>query len=155
MNTMTPAPIQPRTARRATRRSPGFTLVEAIVGIVILSVAVPPMLWAIRQAHLHRIGQVLASRARWLAQERLEDVIADRHSATRGYAYLIAANYPAEASIAGFPGFTRSVALQETAADLSSAGTGYMKATVTVSYTDAGAVPRTLSLSTEVTDYVP
>jgi prepilin-type N-terminal cleavage/methylation domain-containing protein len=154
---MSPAPRQlpPATLRAVARRSRGFTLIEAIIGMVILSVAIPPMLWAVRQAHLHRVGQLLASRARWLAQEGLEDVIADRHSNTRNYPYLAAANYPAESSIAGFPGFSRSVSFQETAADLSSPGTGYMKVTVTVSYTDAGAVSRFISLSTEITDYSP
>ena len=30
----------------------GFTLIETIAAIVILSLAIPPMLWAVREAHL-------------------------------------------------------------------------------------------------------
>jgi prepilin-type N-terminal cleavage/methylation domain-containing protein len=133
----------------------GFTLIEAIAAVVILSVAVPPMLWAIQQAQAHRVNAILACRARWLAAEKLEDVMADRHSGTRGYSYLVPSNYPHEPSIAGFPGLTRSVGLVETGPDLISAGSGYMRATVTTTYTDVAGVPRSLTLTTILTDYTP
>ena len=135
-------------------QKPGFTLTESIVAVVILSIAVPSMLWAVRGAHRDRIAPILACRARWLASERLEDIIADRHSRTRGYSYLTAVHYPAEGAIAGFPGFTRSTALSETTADLVTSGAGYMRATVTVSWTDSGVV-RSLALATVLTDYTP
>ena len=125
--------------KRTSRR--GFTLMESIAAIVILTIAIPPVVWALRQGHVQRIDPVLTSRARWLAAEKLEDVIADRHSTTRGYDYLIAANYPAEGSITGFPGFSRSVTLTETEADLVTAGSGYMQVTVTVSWTDGKPSP--------------
>ena len=135
-----------------TRRR-GFTLVETIAAIVILAVALPPLLWAIRDAHVQRVNPVMASRARFLATEKLEDVIADRHSTTRGWDYLVGANYPNESSISGFPGFSRSVTLNETAADLTSAGTGYMTITVSVAWADATATPRTLAVSAVTTEY--
>ncbi|MHC5002827.1 MAG: hypothetical protein ACYTJ0_06855, partial [Planctomycetota bacterium] len=128
-------------------------LIETIAAIVVLSLGIPPMLWAVRGAHEHRANPLLYSRARWLATEKLEDVIADRHSTTRGYAYLDAVNYPAEATITGFPGFSRSVTLTETTADLVTAGTGYMTVEVTVSFTDAGGTARSLSVSTVLTEY--
>lgn len=131
----------------------GFTLIEAISSIVILTIALPPMLWAIRDSHVRRVNPMMSSKARWLAAEKLEDIIADRHSTTRGYSYLVAGNYPAENPVSGFIGFTRSVAFAETGADLVTAGTGYKRATVTVSWTDATATARSLSLSTVVTDY--
>ena len=129
---------------RRTRR--GFTLIEGVTAVVIIGTAMPPMMNA-----------VLASRARWLTCEKLEDVIADRHSTTRGYAYLIASNYPAEASITSFPGFTRSVTLLETSSNLTTptVGGGFMKVTVSASYSDASQVARTVSLSTVVTNYTP
>lgn len=136
-----------------TRR--GFTLIEAIAAIVILSVSVPAMLWAVRTAMLRRVDPIMASRARWLATERLEDVIADRHSPSRGYTYVVNANYAAEASITGFPGFTRSVNIAETAVDLTSTGTGYKTVRVSVGYTDSRGTARTLSLATVITDYTP
>jgi prepilin-type N-terminal cleavage/methylation domain-containing protein len=145
-----------KNTQRPTRpRSRGFTLAESITAIVILSISVPSMLWGVRQAHTHRANRVLASRAHWLAVERLEDVIADRHSSTRGYSYLIPANYPAEATVPGYPGYSRAVAFTETTANLSTPGSGYMRATVTVTYTDASGASRSLPLATELTNYTP
>ncbi len=136
-------------------RRRAFTLIEAIVSVVILSTALPAMLFAVREAHRDRVSPVKASQGRWLATEKLEDIIADRHSTTRGYTYLVNANYAAEASISGFPGYTRSVAISETAANLVSAGTGFKKVTVTVGWTDARGVARSLAIATVLTDYTP
>src|SRR5262245_50128613 len=101
----------------------GFTIIEAVVAVVLIGVALPPMLWALRQEHKNRVRPVMASEAGWLAIEKLEDIIADRHSTTRGYTYLAPANYPTENPVAGMTGFSRSVTFTETGADLVSAGT--------------------------------
>ena len=76
-----------------TRR--GFTLIESIAAVVILAIAVPPMMFAVRDAHVQRVNPMLVSKARWLATEKLEDVIADRHCDSRGFDYLTGGNYPA------------------------------------------------------------
>ncbi len=131
----------------------GFTLIEAIAAMVILSVALPPMLWAVRDAQVRRIGPVMASRARFLATEKLEEVIADRHGTTRGYAWVITSRYATESPVAGFAGFDRTVTVTETGADLVSAGAGYKTVTVTITWTDAGGVGRSLTVSTVITDY--
>lgn len=133
----------------------GFTIIEAVVAMVLIGVALPPMLWALRQEHRNRVRPVLAAEAGWLAVEKLEDIIADRHSTTRGYGYLVAGNYPAENPVAGVTGFSRSVTLAETGPDLVSAGTGYKKATVNVTWLDGTGTSRTTTLSTIVTDYTP
>lgn len=132
-----------------------FTLIETIAAVVILAVAIPPMLWAVRDAHVGRVDSVLSSRARWLATEKLEDVIADRHSTTRGYGYLTAGNYPAESPVTGFANFSRSVSLTETDADLITPGSGYMNVTVSVTWNDAMGTARTMAISTVLTDYTP
>lgn len=137
------------------RRSRGFTLIEMILAIVVISVAFPPMLWAIQGAQATRVAPVLFSRARWLASEKLEDVIADRHAATRGYSYVLTGNYPAEAPVSGFTGFTRSVAVVETGPKFVVGGTGYKTVTVTVGWTDGRGTPQTLALSTVLTNYTP
>ena len=147
--------MSPGRAQRRARRRRAFTVTETVISLVILSVAVPPMLWAIRQQEHDRVSPILASRARWLASEKLEDIIADRHSTTRGYSYVTSGHYSNESSITGFPGFTRSVSITETAGDLSSTGTGFKKAVVTVGWTDPGGIARTLAISTVVTDYTP
>ena len=135
------------------RRRRGLTLIEAIAALVLLTIAVPPTLWAIGDAQVQRAGAVLATRARFLATEKLEDAIADRHDPNRLYAYVVNANYPAESAITGFPGFTRTVSVAETAANLSSAGTGYKTVTVTVGWTDPRRGARSLVIKTVVTDY--
>ena len=144
-------------ARARTRR--GFTLMETVAAIVILSLAVPPMLWSVSQAQRQRVNPVLASKARWLAVQKLEDIIADRHSASgsRGYSYLQTANYPDEnpGDITGYPGFARTVTFNETEADLVTAGSGYMTVTVTVTWSNADGASRSLAISTVITDYVP
>ena len=141
-----------------TARRTGFTLIETVAAIVILAVAVPPMLWAVTEAQRQRINPMLASRARWLAVEKLEDVIADRHSTTRGFTYLITANYPAENPVPGYAGFTRTVTFLETKADLVTIAPpplGYMTVTVTIGWNDADAQARTLAISTVLTEYTP
>ena len=141
-----------------TARRTGFTLIETVAAIVILAVAVPPMLWAVTEAQRQRINPLLASRARWLTVEKLEDIVADRHSSTRGYSYLISANYAAENPVPGYAGFTRTVAFLETKADLATTAPpplGYMTVTVTVGWNDADAEARTRAISTVLTEYTP
>lgn len=141
--------------RRRTSHHRGATLIEAIAAIVIASVALPSMLWAMQGAHASRVDPVLATRARWLAGEKLEDIIADRHSTTRGYTYVVSGNYPVEAGVSGFSNFSRSVAITESGVELSGAGTGYKSIAVTVGWTDGRGQARTLSLSTVLTSYTP
>lgn len=144
---------------RGRGQRPGFTLLETITAIIILSIAVPPMLFAVRESHRQRVNPLFTSKACWLLTEKLEDIIADRQSTSgnRGYNYLVSSNYPAEAkgTISGYPQFSRSVSFTETKADLATAGGGYMKVTVTVGWTDGNGNARTLSIVTVVTDYDP
>ncbi len=146
----------PRRNPAIPRNDRGFTLVEAICAIVIISIALPAMFWTMRDAQTKRADPVLANRARFLAQERLEDIIADRHSTTRGYTYVVAGNYASESAVAGFTNFARSVAIVESGSNLvANSGTGYKSVAVTVTYKDARNTTRSLSLSTVVTDYTP
>jgi prepilin-type N-terminal cleavage/methylation domain-containing protein len=143
----------------ASARRRGFTLIETVMAIVILAVAVPPMLWAVRQAHDQRANPVMASTARWLAVEKLEDMIADRHStdAAFGYANLSGGT---ENPVPGHDGYVRTTAVSEHGAwdnvgQTWSAGTGYTTITVTVQWTNAHGDSQNLSISTVVTDYTP
>ncbi|MEM7229572.1 MAG: type II secretion system protein [Planctomycetota bacterium] len=138
--------------RRQTR---GFTLIETIAAIVILAMAIPPIFWALRDGATRRVGALQASQARWHATDKLEDIIADRHSTTRGYDYVITGNYAAESPIAGANAFSRTVSISETAADLVTVGTGYKTVTVTVSWTDLLGTSNDLAVSTVVTDFQP
>lgn len=133
----------------------GFTLVETIAALVILAMAVPPMMFALRQATVDRMDPIRFSQARWLATERLEDILADRHSSTRGYGYIIQANYPPEAAVASNPAFARRVRILETGADLRTPGIGYKTVTVVLSWTDSKRRPQSLEVATVLTELQP
>jgi Tfp pilus assembly protein PilV len=137
----------------ASGRRTGFSLIEAIGAVVLLSVAIPPMLWAIREAHIQRVDPMMISRAHWAVSDKLEQIVADRNSASRGYGYIVSSNYPPESAVPGAPGMNRSVTVTETGANLSSPGSGYKRVTVRVGWTDARSVPRTLAVSTVVSEY--
>jgi hypothetical protein len=64
---------------------------------------------------------------------------------SRGWAYLLPANYPNEPAVPGFTNFSRTVTLTETEVDLSTPDSsgGYMIVEVEV----------TLSVSTVLTEY--
>lgn len=142
--------------RRGLSRAGGaFTLIEAIIATIVLGTAMPPMLVGVRDASARRTDAIMASRARWLASERIEDALADRHSAARGYAWVLTSAYPAEPSVAGFASFARSTTVTETGAALSGGGTGYKTVTCTVSWRDGRGTARSLSLSVVVTSYTP
>ena len=132
-----------------------FTLAETIGALVVLSIAMPPMLWAMRDAQVKQVNTVMASHAMWLAREKLDDIAADRHSLSRGYKYLNTRNYPAELPIANDPAYTRTVSFNETRADLVKPGKGFMTASVTVAWTDATDEDRSVRVRTVLTDYKP
>ena len=108
---------------------------------------------AVEAQPVRRADPTLVIRARWLASEKLEMIIADRHSASRGYPYVTSGNYAAEPSVAGFAGFSRSVSVSETGADLVGAGTGYKNVAVSVSYTNGSGQAQTFRLATVLTEY--
>lgn len=114
---------------------------------MVLGVALPPMLWAIGAAQDQRVDSVMASRARWLAMEKLESIVADRYSPERGYDWLDEANYADEAAVAGYPDFSRSVAITPVGADLEPGEDVHRRATVSVSYESARGETQTVSLS--------
>ena len=133
----------------------GFTLVETIAALVILAIAVPPMMFALRQATVDRIDPIRFSQARWLATERLEDLIADRHSTTRGYDYLSESHYPFEPALTSNPAFARRVHITETGPDLRTPGDGYKTATVTLTWTDSKGRAQSLQVATVLTELQP
>ncbi len=130
----------------------GFTLVELIAAVVVLSVAVPPMLWTLREAQLTRADAILAVEAQWLASDQIEAVLADRHSTTLGYDHVTTSNYPTEDPVTGAPMFARAVSVRETEADLVTPGTGFKVVEVTVSWTTTRGRTHDLVIATVVTE---
>lgn len=58
----------------------GFTLVEAVIAIVVLSIAVPATMAMIRDATVARADSTLTSRALWLGSAVSEQILADAAS---------------------------------------------------------------------------
>ncbi len=117
----------------------GFTLPEVVMAIVVLGIALPPILFSLGKGARDAVYFEHHGIASALAQEKMEALVADRHSSNRGYPYLTNANYAAENPVSGFAGYLRSVSITEVAAsDLStaSAGSGYKKVVVTVTYSN-------------------
>jgi prepilin-type N-terminal cleavage/methylation domain-containing protein len=153
MTTRAGRPCEAERGRVALRR--GFTLIELLIAVVVLAVATPPLVLALSDATVRRSSRTLEERARWLAAERLEEIIADRHSAARGYNHITTGNYPAQSTIAGFAGFSRTVGVNTTGPNFAAGGTGYKTVTVTVSWTDPRGGAKSFALSSVVTDYTP
>jgi type II secretory pathway pseudopilin PulG len=131
----------------------GFTLMELIASILLLSIALPPLVVAMRDGVVRQAAVNQRAVARWLAHARLEEVIADRHSASRGYGAVVTGFYAAEAPVSGWPGFNRTVTITETGPNLSTAGTGYKVVTVTVTWRDTIRGASNLQIQTVLTDY--
>jgi prepilin-type N-terminal cleavage/methylation domain-containing protein len=146
-------------------RDQGFTLIETVIVVVILGLSLGvliPFTVSLRNS----AAPVLTQQAALLAQEKLEQIVADRLDRTtpRGFTYATTSgNYPAESPIAGVTGFNRSVAIAcVTTTNLNAAGTvpnpscalsdartDYARVTVTVSNSFLGNV----TAATLITNY--
>lgn len=129
-----------------------MTLVDVIATMVLIGIAVPPMMIALRDSAQRHADNFQRISARWLAAEQLETALCDRHHPGRGYAYVISTNYPSETLGA----FSRSATVTEVSNDLATnqASSGVKRVTVQVQW-NALRSTQTLQLSTVVTDYTP
>lgn len=123
----------------------GFSLVELIAIIVLLSVGLVSLLQvfgtATRSIGNNVDGQIGAQ----LAQERAERVLVDRR--VRGYSYMLAGNYPNESPIAGFPNYARTTTFSPlTVAPCTPGGTCQQ---VVVTVTQAGQLVGEITLMVE------
>ena len=127
-------------------RRPAYVLVELIVMVTLIGLSIPFFMALFAEAGRTSARPDLEAVAQNLAREKLEILSADKHNPSRGYAYLVSANYPAESPVTGFL-MGRSVAFTDvSSADLSTvqSGSGFRKAVVTVSW-QGGAETATLS----------
>ncbi|MBI1819566.1 MAG: type II secretion system protein [Nitrospirae bacterium] len=126
------------------RNQRGFTLIEVIITIVLLAILTSGLMAMFTTFSQSNGDPSVMIQASELAQEKMDQVIADRYNPARSFNYVTTANYPAENPVAGFTGFNRSVnvifvntgALDTT---VSPGPTNYKKITVTVN-SNAGSV---------------
>ena len=121
---------------RHRRTQRGFTLVELVMTLMLLVIGVPALITLGNQClqNLHQGAFVTTASA--LSQEKLEHILADVACDSRGPAYIIAGNYPAENPVTGFPGYTRSVTI---AADSTFNGIVFRNVQVTTTAPDGTA----------------
>ncbi len=97
----------------------GFTLIETIIAIALTGIVawaiVLPLATSLQSSH----SPVLTQQALALVQERIEQILADRHDRTtilpvpKGFEYATTpASYPPEAPVAGFADFSRTVLIE-------------------------------------------
>jgi prepilin-type N-terminal cleavage/methylation domain-containing protein len=147
----------PRSAIR-NPQSNGFTLIETIITLVVLSIAMIGVLSVFTVGISKSANPVITDQAIQLAQEKMDIIMGDRLNSARGYGWITAAvnPYTAENPVTGFAGFSRSVNIYcVTAANLqTNAGappcaSGYAHITVTVTNAAIGSV----TADTVITNY--
>jgi prepilin-type N-terminal cleavage/methylation domain-containing protein len=90
----------------------GFTLIETIITLVVLSIAAVGVLSVFTVGIKGSANPLVVEQAVQLAQEKMDDIIGDRENTALGFATIIPANYPAEnAAQLGFPGFSRTTTI--------------------------------------------
>ncbi len=90
-------------------QSKGFSLIEAIVTLVVLSVAAVGVYAVFANATRGSADPLVLNQAVQLAQERMDEIVGDRRNPGRGFVWIVPGNYGAEAPVTGFANFSRSV----------------------------------------------
>lgn len=140
----------------------GFTLIETIITLVVLSIAAVGVLSVFTVGIKGSANPLVAEQAVQLAQEKMDMIIADRENPAVGFgfAHIVPGSYPAEpAGSFGFAGFSRTtniycVNLADLITSVGAPGgagcaSGYTHVTVTVANTLISSV----SVETIVTNY--
>ena len=108
--------------RRALRSEAGFTIVETLTAVTVLSVALVALLFATGYGVTGLDASRRSTNALFLAERRMEQVNAWSLSkaANQGWANVTAANFPAEgySTIAGYPEYRRSVTIIDSPAGI-------------------------------------
>ncbi len=138
--------------RRRRRRRTGFTLIELVLTIVVISVGLLGVLAlfenAVRGAALADINVIAAH----LAREKLEQIVHDK--VRFGYAALDETLYPAESFSGDFSSYARSTTIDEVSnADFLTpeVASGYKRVEVTVSW--GAAANMHITIPTVLADY--
>lgn len=131
--------------RRMVEECDGLTLIEVILVVVVMAIAVPSLMSLMSSTLFHSGKSSILSQASIFAQEKIEEIIADKKSAARGFAYVTTTGrYPTDSPANGF---TRSVVVQTSGMIYN--GVPYAHVEVTVSHPEISNI----TLSTWLTEY--
>ena len=135
----------------------GFTLIEVILVIVIMAIAIPSLITGVSFMTQGQVNTLGTTTAADLAQEKLEQIIADKRNPAVGFSNITNARYPAETPVTGFSNYNRSVnIICVSAADLNTAvacPTDYKRVAVTVQAVGVGPSVPDAVLVTLLTNY--
>jgi prepilin-type N-terminal cleavage/methylation domain-containing protein len=95
--------------KTALDKSRGFSLIEIIVTLVVVSIAAVGVLSVFSVGLRGSADPLILAQAAGLAQEKMDSIMGDKMNPTRGFAWIAPVNYPAENPVAGFPAFSRTV----------------------------------------------
>ena len=120
----------------------GTTVIEIAICMMILGIALPPLIGAFADAARQSTQPVGSTIASLLAIERMEQIVARRYQGTDGYDSVAVANFPNEAPVTGFAGFSRAVTVNYITSGLAASGSdvGYKKVRVTVTWSGQSLV---------------
>jgi type II secretory pathway pseudopilin PulG len=125
-------------------REEGLTLVEMVMVIVVLGIAIPSLMSLVGKSVESSIDSENLSKAVFFAQQKIEQIKADKANASRGYDYVTTnGQYGSDTPAAGF---SRSVLVTTGS---SHNGVAYALVAVTVSH--EGMQP--ITLKTWLVDY--
>lgn len=113
----------------------GFSLIEAILSTLILSVSLAGGMLVMQNVSRHAMTGELNTTAIQLANEKMDMIMADKEF--KGYDYLISENYPTETELGTTGVFTRQVSIMEVSRDnfnMPQVGSGLKKVDVIVSW---------------------
>lgn len=133
------------------RNHKGFTLLENILSMVIISIGLMGTMIVMQNAALNTVQGDMNTIATQYANEKVEEILAD--DTFQGYDYLQDGNYESEV-IDGYD-MNRSVQIVEVNSDdltTVEEGSGLKKVTVTV-YWDDGEADEQVIVSTLISDY--
>lgn len=127
----------------------GFGLLEVVLSTMILSVGLLGGFMVIQNATARSVQGDMNTLATGLANDKMEDVLADKEF--KGYGYLEAENYPAEDLDHGFTRIVDVVEVDPQDLQTPVSGSGLKRIEVTVDWGDEAA--ETVKISTLLTDY--
>jgi Tfp pilus assembly protein PilV len=107
----------------------GYSLIEVILVVLIIAIAIPPILQLFSDNLTNSMDSEIYTKACYLAEEKMEEIFADKRASGRGYDYIVEVGQ--YLSVTPVTGFTCSVSIDETK---SYAGIDFAEIVVTVSH---------------------
>ncbi len=133
-------------------RKRGFSLIEIVLVMVILSIGLTTLILVLRYSVIQSANTHFYTIANWLCQEKIEEILSDRRD--NGFGYIDERNYRDEEPISGFPTYSRTTEIDYVnLSDLNSESkraTDYKRVKISVS---GGGSSTPLEMFSLVTNY--